>query len=237
MTLKNLLFLSFVLLTGNAYANDAPKGYVFAELYTSQSCSSCPAADKVLESIQKNANVIALSCHVTYWDHLSWKDTLSKEFCTRRQKKHAFKITKSQRIYTPQLIVNGKKEMVGSDKPKVIEAISKAAQQPLPVINFKITADRKMYTSLPRAERGTYELILMTYKKKHTQNILSGENRGRSVTYTNSVMAMTHLGIWNGLKDDRLMTVTNKSLEGDGAVLVAQNMQTGEIAAVGKSEF
>lgn len=233
----SLIFFTFMLFAPQTFANEKPEGYVFAELFTSQSCSSCPAADKVLESLGQNDNVITLSCHVTYWDHLDWKDTLSKGFCTRRQKAYSPFLGNKGRVYTPQLVVNGKQGMVGSDKPLVIEAISKAAQTPLPVLESKVMPDRKIAVKFPPLPRGVNDLILMTYNSKHTQDIASGENRGRTVTYTNSILSMTHLGIWNGDKREEEFRISKKGLRGDGAILVAQSIKNKEIVAVGKLQF
>ncbi len=237
MPIKICLFLTLIFVSYDAYADKQPRGYVFAELFTSQSCSSCPAADKVLQSLSKNDNVITLSCHVTYWDHLQWKDTLSKGFCTRRQKELSFKLTKSQRVYTPQLVVNGRKELIGSDKVKVIETISRQAKQPLHPLIINRGPENRIIIDFPRIKTQTYELRLFGYYNQHVQNIGAGENKGRTITYTNSVMAMTYLGLWKGHKNVETYVISRNALSGDGIVVIAQNLQTGEIGAVGRLEF
>ena len=99
--------------------------FVLVELFTSQGCSSCPKADKVLEEINtiyKNKNVITLGFHIDYWDRLGWKDTFSKHLFTQRQYSYGQQF-KNSSVYTPQMVINGKSAFVGSDKAKALRLI------------------------------------------------------------------------------------------------------------------
>src|SRR3954452_12261437 len=87
---------------GSPYAETRP---VVVELFTSQSCSSCPAADTLLRELAERTDVIALAFHISYWDRLGWKDPLSNEASTDRQKEYARRL--SGRVYTPQIVVDG----------------------------------------------------------------------------------------------------------------------------------
>src|ERR1700709_1040966 len=101
-------------------AHAEPRAVV--ELFTSQGCSSCPEADKVLGDLAKDPNVIALSLPIDYWDYLGWKDTLADSRFTARQK--AYSRARGDRdVYTPQVIVNGSTHVVGSDRKKIEGAI------------------------------------------------------------------------------------------------------------------
>src|SRR5258707_10194269 len=92
------------------------------ELFTSQGCSSCPEADKVLGELARDPNVIALSLPIDYWDYLGWKDTLADSRFTARQK--AYSRARGDRdVYTPQVIVNGSAHVIGSDRRKIDGAI------------------------------------------------------------------------------------------------------------------
>ena len=226
------LFLSFP-----AVGQDTLNGVVVAELFTSQSCSSCPAADAVLQKIAKNDNVIALSCHVTYWDHLHWKDTLSQDFCTVRQRDYARQLKNGSRVYTPQLVVNGQSELVGSRKLSVINTISNHARKGATPISLSESSSGNLKLDLPQFKEGKFELVLLTYKNSHTQRITSGENRGRTVTYTNSVTDMKLLEYWNGLRHSEEYDVSHLKSLGDGFVVLAQNMRSGEIVAAGRLIF
>lgn len=172
--------------------NDTP---VVVELYTSQSCSSCPPADKVLSEIAKHPNAIALGCHVTYWNHLHWKDTLSMEECTNRQRTFNGSIG-SGRVYTPQMVVNGESEFVGSRRGQAIAALKNAA----PLIPVTLTKNNtEIHASFPelKAHRAlTIEWI--GYNDKFYQEIPSGENRGRDITYSNPIQFITYDRIQNG---------------------------------------
>jgi hypothetical protein len=99
--------------------------FVVLELFTSQGCSSCPPADVVLEkyALANNLNVIPLAFHVDYWNYIGWKDPFSKVEFSNRQKKYS-KISNSKGIYTPQIIINGKYETVGSRESEIRNKVS-----------------------------------------------------------------------------------------------------------------
>ena len=128
---------SFLIVISSFFNNvdDATKPIVVVELFTSEGCSSCPPADKLLSRIVDDANdhveVLALSFHVDYWDYIGWKDPYAKSTFTQRQRAYARKFYSSQ-IYTPQMVVNGKHEFVGSDQRKwnsVFSSISKRSTE------------------------------------------------------------------------------------------------------------
>ncbi|MCD8496909.1 MAG: DUF1223 domain-containing protein [Alphaproteobacteria bacterium] len=174
-----LIFFTSAVMAGLIYTANGWAAFsedpVVVELFTSQSCSSCPAADKVLKDIAQRPGVIALGFHVTYWDHLGWKDTLSKSFATERQRNYAAERS-SSRVYTPQMVVNGGEEFVGSDKSRLSRAISKASAL------STITVDRhpqKLSLSLPELSGGPYMLWVYGVRGALVQPIRSGENRGR----------------------------------------------------------
>lgn len=214
-----------------AFAED--KSPIVLELFTSQSCSSCPSADKVLGELTKQDNVIALSCNVTYWNHLSWKDTLSKEFCTDRQRQYV-QALRSRGPYTPQIVVNGRHELVGSQGAKIENIIQKEQGAVKSVGLKKKNSDLEI--TLPKVETGRYFLSLLSYGEDHTQAIPSGENRGKTVSYTNPVQKIESLGSWNG---DAKMLTYDISKYGNvrGVVILAQNTNNvGEVIAAGKIE-
>ncbi|MFY0600228.1 MAG: DUF1223 domain-containing protein [Cyclobacteriaceae bacterium] len=101
--------------------SEEQKPFIVVELFTSEGCSSCPSADRLLSKIvdhdYENVEVIGLSFHVDYWDYIGWKDPYAHKKFTQRQRVYAQKL-KSHQVYTPQMVVNGKYEFVGSDKGK-----------------------------------------------------------------------------------------------------------------------
>lgn len=227
-----LSFIKLLLAAGFTPQSDIKpaKNLAVVELFTSQSCSSCPPADHVLASIADDPNIIALSFHVTYWNYLHWKDTLSHEFATKRQRAIAA-YQKSRRVYTPQMVVNGADEFVGSRTSPLNSALNRAA----PVEIIDITRSGETLTlSLPDAQTGNYTLWLAGVKNTHTQAIPSGENRGRTVTYRNAVLSFKSHGTWNGASDNRTITIT--PTDGvDHYVVLAQENSYGKILAAGRS--
>lgn len=181
----------------NLHAEALPAPIVI-ELFTSQSCSSCPPADALLHEFAARNDIIALGCHVTYWDHLHWRDTLSQEFCTQRQQSYARSRT-GGRVYTPEALINGTISIVGSDKRKLERTLStnsnrlnpiKIAPAPNAENSYRITLPAFMVDTRVR----TYAEIIV-FGRAHTQSIKSGENRGRTVSYKNPVINIIELDI------------------------------------------
>lgn len=179
--------------SGHAQQHGAPitgyKNVAVLELFTSQGCSSCPAADRLLGSYASKENVIALSFHVDYWNHLGWKDPFSSKQFSARQYNYAAAM--KAEVYTPQLVVNGQSEMVGSDEGKISAAIKKALEQPSPVTlsikklqpgNGSVTI-RCIVSGNP----GNSVLNIALIEKMAATEIKAGENQGVALTGYNVV--------------------------------------------------
>ncbi|MEM7650922.1 MAG: DUF1223 domain-containing protein [Pseudomonadota bacterium] len=204
---------------------------IVVELFTSQSCSSCPPADKNLAALSEDPKVIALGFHVTYWNHLHWEDTLSQQFATDRQRAYS-RYKRSSRFYTPQMIVNGNEEFVGSRK----SAIQNALKNAKPIQTIRLSKNGGMLKAeLPKLETDRYTLWLIGTKNSHTQEIPSGENRGRTVTYKNAVTQYKNLQSWDGEPQDIEINISDESVP-DHYVLIAQKAGHGPIMAAGKTE-
>ncbi|MEM6811100.1 MAG: DUF1223 domain-containing protein [Pseudomonadota bacterium] len=211
----------------------AENGPIVLELFTSQSCSSCPPADKILEQLSEDPNVIALSCHVTYWNHLHWKDTLSKEFCTNRQRQYVQSMN-LRSSYTPQIVINGQYEMVGSRGSKIDKRL-KSLQKNNSVHNIDLFVENGVLTiQLPSIKRSNYNITLMSHGDRHTQSIPSGENRGRTVSYTNPVEQFINLGEWDGSMNIVQYNLSQISDSKGLAVLVQEKDYLSPIIAAGK---
>ena len=129
----SLLTISFSTKNLNKKIAKEKDGFALVELFTSEGCSSCPPADIILEEVQKkysDKNVLVLSYHVDYWDKLGWKDIFSNALFTERQEYYS-NIFGLNSIYTPQAVVNGKKEFIGSNKSKVINSINEQLNEKL----------------------------------------------------------------------------------------------------------
>ena len=208
--------------------SDAIDKPVVVELFTSQSCSSCPPADKNLAKLSENPNVIALGFHVTYWNHLHWEDTLSHEFATKRQRAYS-NYKRSSRVYTPQMIINGDEEFVGSRSGVLNRALGRAKK--VEPIKISDNGD-SLNVTLPDLKDGNYTLWLAGTKDTHTQEIPSGENRGRTVTYHNAVLHYEKAGNWDGSAQE--LSVNKPGGDIDRYVILAQESGHGPIKAAGK---
>jgi hypothetical protein len=167
------------------------------ELFTSQGCSSCPPADKLLGEYAKRDDVLALTFNVDYWDYLGWKDTLGSPEHSERQRSYAT-ARGDRQVYTPQVVVNGVEHVVGSNRSAVEAAIKRDG--PLPV---SITLVEKDDAITVRVEKnGTRidhaALWLAIYRGEVTVPIERGENTGKTITYSNVVRKLRPIAMWDG---------------------------------------
>ncbi|MBS9477518.1 DUF1223 domain-containing protein [Ancylobacter sp. VKM B-3255] len=174
----------------------APKAVI--ELFTSQGCSSCPPADKLMgEMIETRRDVIVLSLSVDYWDYLGWKDTLAKHGHSLRQKAYA-KARGDGKMFTPQAVVNGAAMAIGSDGAAVERAIAKAPRPSVPVAVE--TREGKLHVTVGKAPAGIVagEIWLCPVASRMDVEIGRGENEGTHITYHNVVRGWVKLGDWDG---------------------------------------
>jgi hypothetical protein len=204
------------------------------ELFTSQGCSSCPPADKLLGELAGDRSLIALSLPIDYWDYLGWKDTLARPRHTTRQRGYAAK-RGDREVYTPQVVVNGTVHAIGSDRNAIENAIARTRTQPgtlsLPI---KLSVERDhVEVSLAAAEGSASggEVWLCAIAKAIPVTIARGENKGRTVTYHNVVRRWMKLGAWSGAA--QTWNLPKSELEGDNADLVAVLVQAGTLESPG----
>lgn len=184
------------LMTGQPTAQPASFGTTTAvlELFTSQGCSSCPSADALLaELYEEYDDLITLSFHVDYWNYLGWADPFSSPYFSARQTDYSGAL--KARTYTPQLVVNGRREMIGSRKAEVRQATRQALKSGLsltPSFTRTIVGKEVMidYT-LPDISLGCRVTALLV-QPEATSAIKRGENRGRDLHHVNVVRAMVH---------------------------------------------
>jgi hypothetical protein len=180
-------------------AAEVPRAVI--ELFTSQGCSSCPAADKLLGELSRDPSLVTLSLPVDYWDYLGWKDTLALHGHTNRER--AYADTRGDReVYTPQVVVNGIVHVLGSDKAAIEQAIEQTRQSAAP-LTLPVTiavADGKVSVTISAAngEQRSAEVWLCPITGQAQVAIERGENRGHTLAYTNVVRRWVKLGDWNG---------------------------------------
>ncbi|HVZ50612.1 MAG TPA: DUF1223 domain-containing protein [Pseudolabrys sp.] len=204
------------------------------ELFTSQGCSSCPAADRLMGKLAADPTLVTLSLPVDYWDYLGWKDTLALHGHSQRQ--HAYAEARGDRaVYTPQVVVNGIAHVLGSDKSAIEAVIAKTDKTAAPLtLPVKVAvADGKITVNVPDAKGASQrgEVWLCPVSGKVIVTIQRGENRGRTLTYTNVVRRWVKLGDWTGKAES--FSVPVASLAGEHFSLedidhVAVLVQSGE---------
>ncbi|HEU4356886.1 MAG TPA: DUF1223 domain-containing protein [Xanthobacteraceae bacterium] len=170
------------------------------ELFTSQGCSSCPPADRLLGDLAADPSLVPISVPVDYWDYLGWKDTLADPHNTARQKAYAHARGDGQ-VYTPQVVVNGAMHAVGSDRAAIEAAIASSrkngAMSLLPTLTL---SDARLNVTVPDVTdaRTSAEVWLFGLVRTATIAIGRGENKGRTITYHNVVRRWMKLGDWTG---------------------------------------
>ena len=175
----------------SATAADAAHPTV-VELFQSQGCSSCPPANANLLAIAGRPDILALSWQVTYWDDLGWKDTFAKPAFTARQWDYARAFHRNE-VATPEIVVNGRADVVGNDRAGLDALIRRADRGPGgPRIDV---ADGRVSI----AGQGTGEVLLIRYDPNIEQvPIRRGENGGKTLPHRNVVRQVVRLGAWTG---------------------------------------
>jgi hypothetical protein len=175
------------------------KPRVVVELFTSQGCSSCPPADKLLTDLARDPGVLALTMPVDYWDYLGWKDTLAERAFTERQKAYG-EIRGDRQVYTPQAVINGVAHAVGSNADAITSAAkTDGAHGSLSIpltIETTATSVKVSVPAQPGAAPAT--VFLFPVMKRMEVAIGRGENKGQTVTYTNVVREVVPMGTWKG---------------------------------------
>jgi hypothetical protein len=178
---------------------------VLLELFTSEGCSSCPPADGLLSAIAKagvpGAQIIPLGLHVDYWDELGWKDPASMPQATARQNAYALALGNGDRIYTPQLVVDGRDEMIGTDAPAIKKAIGKAVAAPHASVALRVDRDggaliaQASVTDLPsEAIKEQVDVLLAVTEDDVTNVVKRGENAGRTLHHDAVVRSIALIG-------------------------------------------
>lgn len=212
-------FLSLALSVA-AWPAAAQQMPVVVELFTSQSCSSCPPADAFLSELSATrGDVLALDLHVTYWDRLGWKDPYSLDAATARQKTYA-DLLGSDQIYTPQMVIGGRREAVGSDRSQVIAAIAAAKADAArdAAVPLDIAIDGSHLRVGAGAGHGSATLLLVGFDARHTTAVRGGENGGRTLSEVNVVRSIDAVAAWDG----RALAVTVDRPPGERAALLLQ---------------
>jgi len=217
----------FAALTGPADAE--PRAVL--ELFTSQGCSSCPAADKLLGELAKDPSLVTLTLAVDYWDYLGWKDTLALKGHATRQRAYSG-VRGDREVYTPQMIVNGMAHANGGNRPAIERAIAHSRRQASPLtipVTASVEGDTLTVHVAAKEGQPAGEVWLCPVVKAVPVKIGRGENRGHTVTYTNVARRWVRLGEWSGKA--QTFTVPLKDLQTGEIDSVTVLVQAGAAAA------
>jgi hypothetical protein len=204
----------------------AGEPHAFLELFTSQGCSSCPPADRLLGELAVEPGVVALSLPIDYWDYLGWKDTLANPAHSARQRAYAH-VRGDREVYTPQIVVNGSMHVLGSDRDAVEHMIAQternSAVMSLPVHLSVVGGDLAVTAEAAAKGHLTGEVWLCAIERAVTVAIGRGENNGRTVTYHNVVRRWLKLGDWTGSAASWTVPASEVTADGaDGAAVLVQ---------------
>ncbi|TDO83012.1 hypothetical protein EV143_102274 [Flavobacterium chryseum] len=219
----------------------AVKGFALLELYTSEGCSSCPPADELMVRIQneyKEDNVYILAYHVDYWDRQGWKDIFSNADFTKRQYEYSTFLGKEQ-VYTPQLIVNGKADYIGSQETIVKAAIKSALSQPVVADLYLEASQSNNNLTVNYAVEGTSKnssLLIAIVQKHANSNVKRGENANRVLSHYQIVHQLQSVDLSKAKKGTTSIRLP-KNFEAKEFEIIGfvQDKKSGSILAVNKT--
>lgn len=165
---------------------------VVVELFTSQGCSSCPPADRLLGELARQPGIITLAYHIDYWDRLGWKDPFSLKAATARQNAYVGAM-RLKTLYTPQMVIQGAIDVVGFNRPAVLAALNVTRQGvPLHLSRSDDTLTIELGSGAPA------EITLVAYSGETETRVARGENAGQILKESSVVRALHPMGRWDG---------------------------------------
>ncbi|GAA4099829.1 DUF1223 domain-containing protein [Mucilaginibacter panaciglaebae] len=240
ITLPGLCLIGSFLSAFCNQPNPAKSGFAVIELFTSEGCSSCPPADELVAKVQKeyqNEPVYILSFHVDYWNRLGWKDVYSNADYSKRQEAYA-KSLHIPSVYTPQIVVNGSKEFVGSQDGVLRNAIKAALHNTgsaqISLSNI-INSGTKITIHYHTVGTSKYsEVILALVQKSAQTNVKAGENKGHILSHVQIVRQMQRFAVGNKDGTTQLMLPKGVSSQNIEVIALVQDNACGQITGATK---
>ncbi len=221
-----------------------PGAFAVIELFTSEGCSSCPAADALVAKIQKQEElqrVYILSYHVDYWDRLGWKDPYSSADYSARQKQYANWLNLKS-VYTPQIVVNGRNQFVGSDEETLRTAIKNGLGSPgehqLSLVDLKFENGKLKFQYHKDGSENHLALMVAIVQKSASSKVRAGENKGRLLSHV-QVVRKIHRIVLDGISDGKAEMEWPTSLNPHDMELTAfiQDQRSGSVYAAFNTEL
>ena len=233
--MRSLLVSLALVLFGTTAVAGEDGSLIVVELYTSEGCSSCPPADKMLTELSKRDDVLALALHVDYWDYLGWKDKFSMAKFTDRQEYYNMVLDSKYRLVTPQMIFHGRSYVAGA-RPKKVAAQLKNLEQHVDQVELKVEKQGQNFSvsiNPINADASLADVIIVQYEPNYVTEVKAGENRGKTLNHTNVVTSWERVGSWNGERDWKIRTslpdgvhaAVIVQLEHSGPILAARKLQ------------
>lgn len=219
---------------------DSSKGFAVVELFTSEGCSSCPPADALVKKIQtdnKNRQIYILAFHVDYWDHQGWKDRFSEHEYSVRQQQYTGWLN-LQTVYTPQIVVNGTAEFVGSDQGSILRAISAGLdQEPANTLalNGRVTGNKIAIEYQGGGADKRSELVLALLQRSAQSRVKAGENAGSDLSHVQIVRQLLRVPLNNSKKDIIMDLPADFNKEGWELIGFVQQTTDGRITAAART--
>jgi hypothetical protein len=199
------------------------------ELFTSQGCSSCPPADALLGELANDPDLLALSLPVDYWDYLGWRDTLARP--EHRARQYAYAKRFGMKPYTPQMVIDGAIDVVGSKRREVLRKLDERKQGAVArvPVSVRLTTD-EIVIDLGAGEARNAAVYLIRFEEGHIVRIRAGENAGKTLRYTHVVNDVRPIGTWNGAPASlRVPRADLARGEGEHFPVILQQGETGPI--------
>jgi hypothetical protein len=228
-TLLAAMFLT--LGTGPTEAGERP---IVVELFTSEGCSSCPPADALLAELAPRPDLLALSFHVDYWDKLGWKDPFSSPAATARQHRYA-ELLGLATVYTPQIVVDGKWQAIGSNRAEVERAMGAARRnrEGLPV-TLTVERGRVKIALGPDNGAASASVLLIGFDRRQLSAVARGENSGRILAHADVVKSVEEVGQYDG-RAQTIEAPLGRPAERIAAIVQARDGRVHGAAAVDSS--
>ena len=196
------VIVAVVAAAGSAVARPrpAPHAPVVVELFTAQGCTACPQANALLGELASKAGVVALTFPVDYWDYLGWADTFARPEYTARQRAYIARL-KLREIYTPEVVVDGRREARGFDRARVTQLVSEAQARRRAHVRATATLDAQGRPSRVALAPGSLagDVWLVRYDPgERVVKVTTGDNKGKTVVQENVVRELVRLGSWSG---------------------------------------
>jgi hypothetical protein len=250
ITVQNVHGASAPAVTGREDGSRTP---VLIELFTSEGCSTCPPADALLEKLDRSQPVnghelIVLSEHVDYWNDFGWKDPYSSHEYSERQSAYAARFGRSG-IYTPQMVVDGHSELVGSDERGAIKAVeneSRLVKVPLSLSGLHFENSNKVSMHLeagplePSIGARSANLYLAIADESDVSQVSRGENAGRTLKHVAVLRSLVPVGTVNKtdkVSKDVTVKVSNESRGHLRIVGIIQEQSAGRVLGVASARL